>query len=455
MSLAEFLRPIPDIELPRLRANIRRGLRVATTLAMLLSVGSPLFLLVHLVIGVPSVPRAVLASCMASGLALLVWIAARIRWSRDRLELVAVGLLLSMLFTAPLQAWADPGPAALLLPLVLALPALAALFFPLRPLVIAGSMIPAVLSIVAARSIAGTPQLLTGDEVFVAVGLAIAASVGAQMRRRMWRDFEITKAEVIAAGRLALLGQLSAGIAHELKTPIAAILNSSAAVQGTVDELVASIGHPQVTDTDLREIIGELERDNQRIASSAERAGRYIQSVRNHAAVQRHRPEPFSVRARVEGVLDLLAHKIRKSRVEIAIDQIEEDAIVYGEAEQFDHILSNLIDNALDACKNIELGALITISTRAGEELVEIVVDDNGPGVPQKLRSSLFQPMVTDKPDGTGLGLAISSEIASSQFGGTLELRGPSRFVLTCRTLTVDDDGHHNSAIRPVVQAAT
>ncbi len=432
-SLVEFVRPIPAERLPRLTVRIRRGLRLAALFAPVFSIGSPLFLLTAWIAG-PVSPAEVATCVVSTAAALSVLFASRSRWAEVHPEVLGFALVLVVVFPVLLQAWAAPEAVRSLLPAMLTVPATLVVFLPLRPFATMLNVWVTAILIGATRWILGQTVLQSPSDLFVVAAVSLGTGIGAQMLRQQWLDTEATKAELIAAGRLALLGQLSAGIAHELKTPIAAILNSQASADAAVVEFLDSVGHPEVTDDDLREIGTELRDHSGRIRGSAERAARYIQAVRNHAAAKRDQPREFRVDERVAEVLELLTYLVKRSPARIIVEDMPATLTLFGEPEQFDQILSNLVANALQACAEIESGAEVRISAAAVGDLVKVVVEDNGPGVPESLRATLFQPMITTKADSTGLGLAISREIASSRFGGSLELTGASRFVLTCRT---------------------
>ncbi len=433
-SLVEFVRPIPAERLPGLGVRIRRGLRVAALLAPVVSAGSPLFLLTAWIIGQASPGRALVTVAVSTAAGLSVLLGSRSRWAGRHPEALAFAILAVVVFPVLLQAWAAPEAVRSLLPAMLTVPATLVVFLPLRPFAMMLNVWVTAIAIGATRWMLGDAVLQSPSDLFVVAAVSLGAGIGAQMLRQQWLDTEATKAELIAAGRLALLGQLSAGIAHELKTPIAAILNSEASADAAVVELLDSVGHPDVTDDDLREIGTELRGHYRRIRGSAERAARYVQAVRNHVAAKGDQPREFRVDERVMEVLELLTYLVKRSPARIIVEEMPGTVTLFGEPEQFDHILSNLVVNALEACAEIESGAEVRISAAAVGDVVQVVVKDNGPGVPESLRATLFQPMITTKADGTGLGLAISREIASSRFGGSLELTGASRFVLTCRT---------------------
>jgi two-component system C4-dicarboxylate transport sensor histidine kinase DctB len=210
-------------------------------------------------------------------------------------------------------------------------------------------------------------------------------------RRRTEARLRATQNELVQAGKLAALGQMSAAIAHEVNQPLAALRTFMASTR-----IFAQRG-------DARKIIKNLDL----IDGLAER----MASITNHLKTFARksdpgRPEPVAVSRAVEGALFLIESQIKAAGVRIDRD-IQPDVWVSGYAVQLEQVLVNLIRNALDAVGDVKRPA-IEIAVRANSETVRISIADNGPGVPPEVIDRIFDPFVTTKPVGKGLGLGLS-----------------------------------------------
>src|SRR6185295_14519873 len=210
-------------------------------------------------------------------------------------------------------------------------------------------------------------------------------------RRRTEARLRATQNELVQAGKLAALGQMSAAIAHEVNQPLAALRTFMASTR-----IFAQRG-------DAKKIIKNLDL----IDGLAER----MASITNHLKTfarksEPGRPEPVAVARAVEGALFLIESQITAAGVRIDRD-IQPDVWVSGYAVQLEQVLVNLIRNALDAVGDAKRPA-IEIAVRASDETVRIAIADNGPGVPSEVIDRIFDPFVTTKPVGKGLGLGLS-----------------------------------------------
>ncbi|TMJ00023.1 MAG: sensor histidine kinase [Alphaproteobacteria bacterium] len=210
-------------------------------------------------------------------------------------------------------------------------------------------------------------------------------------RRRTEARLRATQNELVQAGKLAALGQMSAAIAHEVNQPLAAIRTFMASTK-----IFLQRGNAKEVAKNLDLIDGLAER---------------MASITNHLKIFARksdpgRPEPVSVARAIEGAVFLIESQIKEAGVRIECD-VQLDLQVLGYAVQLEQVLVNLIRNALDAVVEVKLPA-IEIAARASGDLVHISIADNGPGVPPELIERIFDPFVTSKPIGKGLGLGLS-----------------------------------------------
>lgn len=216
--------------------------------------------------------------------------------------------------------------------------------------------------------------------------------------------------------RLAVLGQMAAGLAHEIKNPLGSI---KGAAQFLVD--AANDGDGPATTQDFLDIIIE----------EADRLDRVVGSVLDYARPRKGNPAPVDVNAVVKRTVQILGPS-SNDRTRLETDLGTDLAPVRIDAEQLRQVIMNLVQNAVQAMG--ERGGVATISTRMREgdqrslgrgpavaSWVEVVIKDTGPGISSETLNNLFVPFFSTKAQGTGLGLAISQRIAQ-EAGGVIEV---------------------------------
>lgn len=236
------------------------------------------------------------------------------------------------------------------------------------------------------------------SEANVALAGEIEHREAAEQRARRLRD------ELAQANRLSILGQIAAGVAHEINQPVAAIRAYADNAGQFLDA-------------------GRLESAAQNmgaIGRMADRIGEITATLRNFARRATSPPAAVAIEDAVDGAIALLAGRIRDSGVVIERVREAESPIVTASRIRLEQILVNLLQNALDAVKG-RADARIRISVASDAEGVRLRVADNGPGIASDVAETLFMPFVTTKETGLGLGLVISSEIAR-ELGGALTL---------------------------------
>ena len=215
---------------------------------------------------------------------------------------------------------------------------------------------------------------------------------------------------LILVSRLAMVGEIAAGIAHEVNQPLAAITNYAWASKRLLG----------ASDPDIAEVRTAL----QEIGTQAVRAGDAIRRLRRLARTPEMRRESTSLNALICEVAELVRIDAARHDVHYELDLAEHLPPLNLDSGQIQQALLNLLWNALHALsRSATTPRQVRIRTRLNtERQVEIDVCDNGPGVPQEYSARLFEPFFTTKPEGTGLGLAMSRTIAEAH-GGTLQYR--------------------------------
>ncbi len=228
-----------------------------------------------------------------------------------------------------------------------------------------------------------------------------------------------TRDAAVQAGKLAVLGQLSAGISHELNQPLAALQTFA----DNASALLARGRHEEVAEN--LQMIGEL----------IGRTGRIVRQLKTFARKEEATPQPVAVAAAIEHALLLVEPRRRDSGAAIEVSQDEPGLCVVAEAGRLEQVLVNLMLNGLDAMHGQAAPRLEIGVARAGD-CVRLSVRDHGPGIADEVRNHLFEPFYTTKPAGAGLGLGLAISLAIvDSYGGTLRTEnaadGGAVFVLT------------------------
>lgn len=212
---------------------------------------------------------------------------------------------------------------------------------------------------------------------------------------------------MLQVSRLATIGEMAAGVAHELNQPLTAIANYAQACDRLLSRPGASLDDIR---TALREITGQ-----------AVRAGDILRRLRSLAQSQPMRRERADLNATVEAIRDLILADARVHRARVQFDLAANLPAVSIDAVQIQHVILNLARNGLEALAEPGSPAreLTVRTSRASDGDVEISVLDNGLGLSPQALERIFDPFFSTKPEGTGLGLAISNTVVRAH-GGSL-----------------------------------
>ena len=236
-------------------------------------------------------------------------------------------------------------------------------------------------------------------------------------RNRMLQE---TQVQLIQSEKMASLGQLVAGVAHELNTPIGAIQSNAQTERASLERLASALDGESELDDDAREAAGHTVKVlldmNGVTAAASRRVAEIVGNLRKFARLDESEWKPADLHEGLEETLALVQHKTR-DRITIERD--------YGDvppvncyAGQLNQVFMNLVVNGIQA---IEGTGTIRIQTRADDEVVRVRISDDGAGIPEEDLGRVFDPGFTTKGVGvgTGLGLSISYRIVQNH-GGTL-----------------------------------
>jgi signal transduction histidine kinase/ABC-type sugar transport system substrate-binding protein len=230
--------------------------------------------------------------------------------------------------------------------------------------------------------------------------------------------------KLLLAESMASLGRLTAGMAHEMNTPLAAVRAALGELLLLIDEYKTSIDAPEVTPQDHRDIAKEMFASAKLADSAAQRVAGFVRSIKAETrdlASQDHRR--FDAVQVIRDALLLLNHAARNANCTIAVESESEPMELFGSPGRFVQIVTNLVTNAIDASVDKGGGPVALQVTRRDGGL-ELRVTDRGTGIAPENMDRIFQPMYTSKPFGvgTGLGLPIVRDLTTGHFNGTVEV---------------------------------
>jgi PAS domain S-box-containing protein len=253
-------------------------------------------------------------------------------------------------------------------------------------------------------------------------------------------ELKTAQASLIQAEKMASLGQLTAGIAHEIKNPLNFVNNFAGLSVELLDELketaapgIAGLAEDERAEID--EIVGMLTGNLEKIAEHGRRADGIVKSMLEHSRGGSGERRAVDLNGLVEEALNLAYHGARaqdqsfNTTLERDLDRAL--AAIELAPQEMTRVFLNLFANGFHAATKRQrdsatpdFRAALKVATRDLGDAVEIRIRDNGAGIPPEIRDKLFQPFFTTKPtgEGTGLGLSISWDIVTQQHGGTIEV---------------------------------
>jgi signal transduction histidine kinase len=255
---------------------------------------------------------------------------------------------------------------------------------------------------------------------------------------RSLEDLRTAQDRLVQTQKLASLGQLTAGIAHEIKNPLNFVNNFSGVSVELIDELQEALQRVRADDRTRSEItdLTNTLRDNlSKIAQHGTRADSIVKNMLLHSREGSGEHRRVDINAIVEEALNLAYHGARaeKEAFEVTLKRSLDPAAGQVDCfpQEITRVLLNLMSNGFySATKRKGLSGnhgfepTLTATTRSLGDQVEIRIRDNGTGIPPEAREKIFNPFFTTKPagEGTGLGLSISHDIIVKQHGGTIEV---------------------------------
>jgi len=235
-------------------------------------------------------------------------------------------------------------------------------------------------------------------------------------RRRAEQDVRQLRESLAHVTRVTTAGELAASMAHELNQPLTAILSNAQAAQRF---LLSG-------DSADREEVAEALAD---IAQDATRAGEVIRRLRGLLRRGEMKREPLDLNEAIREVTGLAHNEAMLRQVSVELDLADDLPLVLGDRVQVQQVILNLVMNACEAMSGVDAGAreLRVQTTRSAPELVQVSVEDSGPGIDEERAKEIFEPFVTTKSEGMGMGLSISRSIVQAHGGELSAVANPDR----------------------------
>ncbi len=250
-------------------------------------------------------------------------------------------------------------------------------------------------------------------------------------------DLRTAQDRLVQTEKLASLGQLTAGIAHEIKNPLNFVNNFSALSAELIGEL-SGVLKPVALDNNVREevdeLTGMLKSNLEKVVQHGKRADSIVKNMLQHSREGSGEHRAADINAIVDESLNLAYHGARaeKAGFDIALQRDLDPSVGMADIypQEITRSLLNLISNGFYAAtkRKVEVGdgfePMLSAATRNLGDKVEIRIRDNGTGIAEEVREKIFNPFFTTKPsgEGTGLGLSMSHDIIVKQHGGTIEV---------------------------------
>src|SRR5262249_19077649 len=279
------------------------------------------------------------------------------------------------------------------------------------------------------------------DQAAIAIeNVRLFESVNARTRElaKSLEELRITQDRLVQTQKLALLGQLTAGIAHQIKNPLNFVNNFSGISAEMIDELREALGDVHLTEKkrgEITELMDTLRGNFDKVVHHGRRADAIVKNMLQHSREGSGEHRVIDINALVEESLNLAWHGARAEtqgfeiRLKQSFDPSAGGADVFP--QDIRRALLNLISNGFYAATKRRAETMgddydpaLTASTKNLGDHVEIRIRDNGTGIAPDVKEKMFNPFFTTKPagEGTGLGLSICHDIIVKQHGGSIEV---------------------------------
>ncbi|MEX0997358.1 MAG: ATP-binding protein [Flavobacteriaceae bacterium] len=288
-------------------------------------------------------------------------------------------------------------------------------------------------------------SLLAGLGIFVLVALLLYRNNRLKQKankalKTTLSDLKTTQAQLIQSEKMASLGELTAGIAHEIQNPLNFVNNFSEVSNELLEEMKDELDKGAIEEA--KTISSDIKQNLEKITHHGKRADAIVKGMLAHSRSSSGEKVPTDINALADEYLRLSYHGLRAKdktfNADFATDLDPNLPKVNVIPQDIGRVLLNLINNAFQAVASVD-APLVVVSTKVMSEGIEISVKDNGTGISNEIKDKIFQPFFTTKPtgQGTGLGLSLSYDIVKAH-GGKLEVTSAvgegTKFIIILET---------------------
>jgi len=258
---------------------------------------------------------------------------------------------------------------------------------------------------------------------------------------KAYTELKSTQEQLIHSEKMASLGELTAGIAHEIQNPLNFVNNFSEVSDELIVEMIEEMAIGDYKEASV--IADDIKQNLEKINYHGKRASSIVKGMLEHSRTGNNEKQPTDINAMADEYIRLVYHGMRakdnsfQADFEVDLDKNIKEISVVG--QDIARVVLNLINNAFQACmershkmlanktsgsQKIDYKPMVKISTRLLNNEVEVRITDNGNGIPNEILDKIFQPFFTTKPtgEGTGLGLSLSYDIITKGHGGELKV---------------------------------
>ena len=251
------------------------------------------------------------------------------------------------------------------------------------------------------------------------------------------KTIEDNQSMLMEKERLASLGQMIGGIAHNLKTPIMSIAGATEGLTDLTKEYDISISDPTVTNEDHHAIVKDMNEWIDKIKEYTEYMSNVITAVKGQAVnFADETSDSFTINESIKYIDVLMKHELKNALVSLNVDiQTDPNISIKGNINSFVQVINNLISNAIQAYSNQTNKVIDFIITKENNN-IQFIIQDYGSGIPKSVQDRLFKEMITTKgKNGTGLGLFMSYSNIRAHFNGNMTFESKegkgTKFVIT------------------------
>ena len=251
------------------------------------------------------------------------------------------------------------------------------------------------------------------------------------------KTIEDNQSMLMEKERLASLGQMIGGIAHNLKTPIMSIAGATEGLLDLTKEYDISIGDPEVTNEDHHAIVKDMNEWIEKIKEYTEYMSNVITAVKGQAVnFADETSDSFTINEAIKYIDVLMKHELKNALVSLNIDvQTDSNTSIKGNINSFVQVVNNLISNAIQAYTD-QPNKVIDFVIKKVDNDIQFIIQDYGSGIPESVQEKLFKEMITTKgKNGTGLGLFMSFSNIRAHFNGNMTFESKegkgTKFMIT------------------------